>query len=191
MIYTYFKLCVLELSEKNAARQGGGGGNSFTLYILAAILSPCTYIFYWHWVGGGRGSVSAQILRERTAVVLGAILRFSALFQERTAVFFRVIERWANLKICKMSARAIAILGKKMSAERRANLKKKSECPALLNGQSHKIFWIRLFSLISSSWPHWRCPWAVLIFSNFSRSYWTFKMSWPKILVLGKIFKHE
>jgi len=28
------------------------------------------------------------------------------------------------LKICKMSARAIAILGKKMSAERRANLKK-------------------------------------------------------------------
>ena len=33
-----------------------------------------------------------------------------------------------------MSARAIAILGKKKSAERRANLKIKSECPALQYG---------------------------------------------------------
>ena len=33
------------------------------------------------------------------------------------------------------------------------------------------------FSLISSSWSHYRCPRAVLIVSDFSLSYWTFKMT--------------
>jgi len=51
MICTYFKLCVLELSEKNAARQGGGE-------------------------------------RPPSPPRLAAIL-----FQERTANFFRAIER--------------------------------------------------------------------------------------------------
>ena len=45
--------------------------------------------------------------------------------------FFRAIERWANLKIGHMSARAIAIHGYEMSWERSANLEIKSECPAL------------------------------------------------------------
>jgi len=39
-------------------------------------------------LGGGGGGVSARISRERTAVVSGAIKRFSALFQERTTGFF-------------------------------------------------------------------------------------------------------
>ena len=83
-ICTYFKLCVLELYEKNAARGGveGGppsppGGNSFTLYIHILLT-----------LGGGEGGVRARISRERTAVVSGAIKRFSALFQERTSGFF-------------------------------------------------------------------------------------------------------
>jgi len=62
MICTYFKLCVLELSEKNAARRGRGGGNPFPPPPLGAILSPCTYIFCCHSVGGGRGE-RAQILK--------------------------------------------------------------------------------------------------------------------------------
>ena len=41
-----------------------------------------------------------------------------------------------NLKIGKMSARAIAIHGYKMSRERRANLEIKSECPALVGTDS-------------------------------------------------------
>jgi hypothetical protein len=54
------------------------------------------YIFFHHvhtyfidtgW-GGGGGGVSAQILRERTTVVSGAIERFSALFQEQTTGLF-------------------------------------------------------------------------------------------------------
>ena len=44
--------------------------------------------------GGAVGGGSTQILeKERTTVVLGAIERFSALFQERTTGFFRAIER--------------------------------------------------------------------------------------------------
>ena len=55
------------------------------------------YIFFHHvhtyfidtgWGGGGGGGVSAQILRERTTVVSGAIERFSALFQEQTTGLF-------------------------------------------------------------------------------------------------------
>ena len=82
MICTYFKLCVLELSEKNAARRGGPpspppGGNSFTLYIHILLT-----------LGGGGGGVSTRISREWTAVGLGAIKSFSSLFQEQTTVFF-------------------------------------------------------------------------------------------------------
>ena len=44
-----------------------------------------------------------------------------------------------------------------------------------LKRQSHKIFVSGFFLLISSSWSHWRCPRAVLIFSDFSQSYWGFK----------------
>ena len=38
----------------------------------------------------------------------------------------------SDLKIGKMSDRAIAIHGIKMSGEQRANLEKKSECPGLV-----------------------------------------------------------
>ena len=106
MICTYFKLCVLELSEKNAARQGGGGGPPSTPRTWRQFFHPVhTYFIDTGWGGGG---VSAQILRERTAVVSGAIERF---FKSEPLVYLRAIERGANLKICKMSARAIAILG--------------------------------------------------------------------------------
>ena len=46
-----------------------------------------------------------------------------------------------------------------------------------LKGQSHKIFCIWFVLTIKSSWSHKRWPRAVLIFSYFSRSYWTFKMT--------------
>ena len=49
-------------------------------------------------------------------------LSFSALFNKsKPLVFLRAIERWANLKICKMSDRAIAIHENKTSKELRAN----------------------------------------------------------------------
>ena len=46
-----------------------------------------------------------------------------------------------------------------------------------LKGQSHEISLLWFFSSISSFWSYLRCPRAVLIFSKFSQSYCTFKMS--------------
>ncbi len=44
----------------------------------------------------------------------------------------RAFERRAKREIKKMNAGASAIQGKKLSGERKANLEKMSECPALL-----------------------------------------------------------
>jgi len=63
------------------------GGTPLPLPAWGQFLHPVhTYFIDTGW--GGGGGVSAQISRERTAVVSGAIKRFSALFQERTIGFF-------------------------------------------------------------------------------------------------------
>ena len=91
MICTYFKLCVLELYEKNAAKRGVEGGTPLPLPAWRQFFHPVhTYFIDTGWGGGG---VSTRISRERTAVVSGAIERFSTLFQERALFFFRAIER--------------------------------------------------------------------------------------------------
>jgi len=55
--------------------------------------------------------------QERTNVFWERFSCLGLFNKSKTLVFLRAIERWANLKICKMSDRAIAIHGIKMSGE--------------------------------------------------------------------------
>jgi len=73
---TYFKFCVLELYEKNAARRGVEGGTHLPAWRQFFHPVPSYFID----PGGGEGMWA----REWTAVVSRAIDRFNALFQERT-----------------------------------------------------------------------------------------------------------
>ena len=53
MICTYFKLCVLELSEKNAARRGRGGGPPSPPAWRQFFHPVHTYFVVTRWGGGG------------------------------------------------------------------------------------------------------------------------------------------
>jgi len=46
-----------------------------------------------------------------------------------------------------------------------------------LNGTVSQDFLDPVFSLISFSWSYLRCPSAVLIYSEFSQGFWTFKIT--------------
>ena len=83
-ICTYFKLCVLELYEKNAARRGVEGGTPLPAW--QQFFHPVhTYFIDTGW--GGRKCEHANF-RERTAVVSEEMERFGTLFQERTTGLF-------------------------------------------------------------------------------------------------------
>ena len=104
---------------KNDTRRGGGGPSPLTPP-TRPILSPCTYIFHWHGVGGWRGE-RARISEKTNHCGFMSDRVFKLSFPTENCCFFVwAIQRWANPKNWKMSARAIAILVNKTKHKKRA-----------------------------------------------------------------------